>query len=68
MKFGKVDQPELIDFTLPKDHPDTEIVLAKTDTLDAPNIFVGCTKWNRQDLKNFYPKRTSISLHTKIWN
>ena len=25
MKFGKVDEPEGIDFTIPKDHPDTKI-------------------------------------------
>lgn len=27
MKFGSVDQPELVDFKLPKDHPDTLRVL-----------------------------------------
>ena len=29
MKFGKVDNPEEIDFTIPKDHPDTKGVLQK---------------------------------------
>jgi len=29
MQFGKTDTPEEIDFTLPKDHPDNQSVLAK---------------------------------------
>ncbi len=62
MKFGKVAQPELIDFTLPNDHPDTAIVLAKHKTAAAPKVFVGCAKWNKKDLKNFYPKGTKDEL------
>jgi len=61
MKFGKVDRPELIDFSLPDDHPDTKLRLAKAN--EAPlNIFIGCAKWNRQDLKNFYPRGTKDEL------
>jgi hypothetical protein len=30
MKFGKVNHPELIDFTLPKDHSDTQVILSET--------------------------------------
>ena len=62
MKFGKVEQPELIDFTLPEDHPDTEVVLANSKEEGAPNIFIGCAKWNRQDLKQFYPRGTKDEL------
>ena len=62
MKFGKVEQPELIDFTIPKDHPDTEVVLSKTKNDEAPSIYVGCAKWNKQDLKNFYPRGTKDEL------
>ncbi|MGB7393533.1 MAG: DUF72 domain-containing protein, partial [Pricia sp.] len=61
MKFGKVEQPELIDFTLPKDHPDTETILSKTDGYPL-KVHVGCAKWNRQDLKNFYPRGTKDEL------
>ena len=59
MKFGKVDDPENIDFTLPKDHPDTVKVLGKKDK---PNIYIGCAKWNKADLKSFYPKGTKDEL------
>lgn len=62
MKFGKVDQPEYIDFTLPKDHSGTETVLVNNEISGKPNIFVGCAKWNRQDLKNFYPRGTKDDL------
>ncbi|WP_190808657.1 DUF72 domain-containing protein [Flagellimonas sp. S3867] len=62
MKFGKVEHPELIDFTIPQDHPETEVVLSKNKTNTIPNIYVGCAKWNRQDLKNFYPRGTKDEL------
>ncbi len=62
MKFGKVDHPELIDFTIPKDHPDTLPNLAATKTEQPLKIYVGCAKWNRQDLKNFYPRGTKDEL------
>ncbi len=62
MKFGKVDHPERIDFTIPDDHPDTPVVLSKYGSKEKPNVFVGCAKWNRQDLKNFYPRGTRDEL------
>lgn len=62
MKFGKVDHPELIDFTIPPDHLDTPVVLSKTKQEGETNVFVGCAKWNRQDLKNFYPRGTKDEL------
>lgn len=62
MKFGKVEQPELIDFSFPKDHPQTEVVLSKSNKADKLRVFVGCAKWNRQDLKNFYPRGTKDEL------
>nr|WP_298789638.1 DUF72 domain-containing protein [uncultured Allomuricauda sp.] len=62
MKFGKVEHPELIDFTIPQDHPDTEVVLSTNKAKEKTNIYVGCAKWNRQDLKNFYPRGTKDEL------
>lgn len=60
MKFGSVDNPEEIYFSLPDDHHDTEKVLAKGKGLQS--VFVGCAKWNRQDLKKFYPRGTKDEL------
>lgn len=61
MKFGKVDNPGQIDFALPQDHPDTDVVLS-TAKSGPTDIYVGCAKWNRQDLKNFYPRGTKDEL------
>ena len=61
MKFGSVEHPELIDFTIPKDHIDTPTVLSDCDDTEL-NLYVGCAKWNRQDLKNFYPRGTKDEL------
>ncbi|WP_339606009.1 DUF72 domain-containing protein [uncultured Roseivirga sp.] len=62
MKFGSVEHPEKIDFTLPHDHPDTAKVLGKSNAKDKPKIYVACAKWNKTDLKGFYPKGTKDEL------
>ena len=62
MKFGKVDDPGSIDFTLPPDHPDTKVLLNSKATNEKPQLYVGCAKWNKQDLKNFYPRGTKDEL------
>lgn len=61
MKFGQVPDPSQIDFTLPKDHPQTQFILNQNKKgLD--NISIGCAKWNKTDLKGFYPKGTKDEL------
>ncbi len=62
MKFGRVDNPEIIDFTLPEDHLDTKRVLNENRSDDALRIHVGCAKWNKADLKGFYPRGTKDEL------
>jgi len=62
MKFGKVDNPGEIDFTLPPDHPDTKKLLENFTSVKKPNLYVGCAKWNRADLKGFYPRGTKDEL------
>lgn len=61
MKFGSVDNPEEIDFTLPADSPKTSEILSKNGK-DTPEIYVGCAKWNRRDLKGLYPRGTKDEL------
>lgn len=61
MQFGKVENPALIDFKLPEDAPETARILAKTKTKYF-EAYVGCAKWNRQDLKGFYPRGTKDEL------
>lgn len=62
MKFGRVNQPELIDFTFPADHPATEKILRQCNGSKPLKVYVGCAKWNKQDLKNFYPRDTKDEL------
>ena len=62
MKFGSVEHPELIDFTLPVDHKETKRVLNLVKDDNIPEIYVGCAKWNRADLKGFYPRGTKDEL------
>lgn len=62
MKFGKVENPDLIDFTIPSDDPYTEVNLSKYKDITTLNISVGCAKWNKLDLKNFYPRGTKDEL------
>jgi len=61
MKFGQVADPSQIDFTLPKDHPQTKFILNQNQK-SLENISIGCAKWNKTDLKGFYPKGTKDEL------
>ena len=63
MKFGSVANPEEVDLILPPDHIDTLSVLNKCKKNGMiPKIYVGCAKWNRADLKGFYPRGTKDEL------
>lgn len=61
MKFGQVEDPSKVDFTLPKDHIETSKILKKTKPKSL-EISIGCAKWNKTDLKGFYPKGTKDEL------
>ncbi|GAB0156025.1 hypothetical protein CHRYSEOSP005_12870 [Chryseobacterium sp. Alg-005] len=61
MKFGQVEDPSQIDFTLPKDHSETKKILSRNKK-GLENISIGCAKWNKTDLKGFYPKGTKDEL------
>ena len=62
MKFGSAENPEKIDLSLPEDHPKTEKILSSTQKTSQTELYVGCAKWNRKDLKNFYPPGTKDEL------
>jgi len=61
MKFGSVVHPENIDFTLPQDHKDTKGTIEKFSN-GSFKMYVGCAKWNKADLKGFYPRGTKDEL------
>lgn len=62
MQFGKVADPGKVDFSLPKDSPDTARVLKAGKNKEDFEVYVGCAKWNKTDLKGFYPKGTKDEL------
>lgn len=62
MKFGQVDDPGRVDFALPADHEDTARILGKSKRDQPFRVYVGCAKWNKQDLKGFYPRGTKDEL------
>jgi uncharacterized protein YecE (DUF72 family) len=61
MKFGQVSEPEKIDLTIPPDAPETAKILGGKPAKDL-KIYVGCAKWNKKDLKNFYPRGVKDEL------
>lgn len=61
MKFGQVENPSEIDFSLPKDDKRTAEIL-KQNKKPLKTISVGCAKWNKTDLKGFYPRGTKDEL------
>jgi len=62
MQFGKVEDPSIIDYTLPADAPETAAILSTNKSRQHFEAFVGCAKWNKADLKGFYPKGTKDEL------
>lgn len=61
MKFGSVEKVDGLDLSLPKDHTDTKKILGGKESKKF-NVYVGCAKWNKTDLKGFYPKGTKDEL------
>lgn len=62
MNFGKVEDPSIVDFTLPADAKETTTILKANKETQSFEAFVGCAKWNKADLKGFYPKGTKDEL------
>jgi hypothetical protein len=62
MIFGQVPNPKDIHFELPPDHPYTARILQIGKGEKPMEIFVRYAKWNKTDLKNYYPKGTKDEL------
>lgn len=62
MQFGKVTDPGLIDFRLPPDALRTKEILQKNKSTKPFEVYVGCAKWNKAELKGFYPRGTKDEL------
>lgn len=62
MKFGQVADPSKIDFTIPPTPAETLDLLKKNKSDRPLEVYVGCAKWNKTDLKGFYPRGTKDEL------
>lgn len=62
MKFGQVSNPEEIDFSLPPTPRETFQLLEAQKHKEPLAVSVGCAKWNKADLKGFYPRGTKDEL------
>lgn len=62
MKFGQVPDPSIIDFTIPPTPPETIQLLNENKDNNPMEVYVGCAKWNKTDLKGFYPRGTKDEL------
>lgn len=62
MKFGKVEDASAVDFTLPPTRPETLALLKNYPKKKNFEVYVGCAKWNKTDLKGFYPPKTKDEL------
>ncbi|CAA0168495.1 conserved hypothetical protein [Tenacibaculum maritimum] len=70
MKFGKVSHPELIDFSLPETNKETIRLLSSYKDQKSLSTYVGCAKWNKADLKGFYPRgvKDELAYYSKQFN
>ncbi len=62
MKFGKVDDPNAVDTTLPEDHPTTAVQLRAGLKTSPLRVSVGFPTWSKVKLPAFYPKGTKNEL------
>src|SRR4030066_2383504 len=61
MDFGRPENIDSVDFTLPDDHTDTDKLLAslKKRKKKVTRVYVGCAKWGRKEwVGKIYPPKT----------
>jgi uncharacterized protein YecE (DUF72 family) len=59
MDFGKAENLENIDFTLPDDHESTDKLFASLKKKKDTKVYVGCAKWGRPEwVGKIYPPKT----------
>lgn len=62
MKFGRITDPGPVSYILPEDPPETTAMLSKNKNGTPFEVYIGCAKWNRKDLKGFYPREIKDEL------
>lgn len=62
MKFGQVTDPSLIDFSIPPSTSETIALLHQSKGKQPLEVYLGCPKWNKTELKGLYPRGTKDEL------
>lgn len=70
MKFGKLQDINGVDFSLPESSPANQTVLKKLSAKSkAPGLFVGCTGWSMKEwIGKVYPKGTKTKDYLKYYS
>lgn len=75
MDFGKLDNIDAVDFTLPPDRLETDQLFSELHHKPTkhPDFFVGCAKWGREDwIGQVYPEGTKekdfFAIYAKNFN
>ena len=71
MDFGKLNNVNKIDFTLPNDAPQNKIILEKykNSSNDFPKIYVGCPVWSNKEWRNkIYPVNAKTEDFLKYYS
>jgi uncharacterized protein YecE (DUF72 family) len=62
MKFGKVADPDAVDFAMRKDHAETSSLVLNHSADQEGKILVGCTGWSNKEWKGIlYPPKSKPS-------
>lgn len=73
MDFGKLQSVEMVDFTLPPAHPDTEKLLLRHKQDEKPKVYIGLPVWvNKAWVGSIYPatmrEKDSLLWYSKQFN
>lgn len=56
MDFGKVENVEKIDFSMPQDHPHNKQLFASLEAVHQPKVYIGCPAWaDKSFVEKIYP-------------
>ena len=68
MKFGKLQDISKVDFRLPPNPPENDVLLAKYKRTSVPKLYIGCTGWSMKDwVGKVYPEKTKAKDFLKSY-
>lgn len=68
MKFGKVQDISTVDFRLPENPAENDLLLAKYERTETPRLYIGCTGWSMKEwVGKVYPEKTKAKDFLKYY-